>query len=452
MIVIGGGLAGMVTAVGVAQAGLRAKVFEQSAEERYLCNSRLTGGVFHCALRPADTPPRELAEIIGANRGDFVNRELGDAIAHDVLPAIRWLQTLGVRFIRGSADPWHKFVLAPPSLGRGGEGWRGRGGDVLLRLLEAELLRCGGEVWRGQRVTGLAAADCVVHGVRLDHGVVEADHVVIADGGFQQDAALLRDAISPRPDQLVRRNAGTGQGDGLRMAKEAGAAITGLGGFYGHVQSRDALIRDDLRFYPWLDPMASAGLVVTPDGRRLGSAGASGIEFANRIAALSAPASATVIWDEEIWRGPARARFTAPNPFLDRLNVTVHRATSIERLAELAGLEPCRLHATVAEHNADVAAGTLAGSVRPIRTPPFAAAPAAAGLTYTMGGIAVDACSQAQSTSGEPIRSLFAVGGASGGVEGGSPVAYVGGLSKAAATGWRAARTIVSAHGMADGQ
>ena len=55
-------------------------------------------------------------------------------------------------------------------------------------------------------------------------------------------------AVIPRamiaPDRMVVRNAATGRGDGLRMAQQAGAAVTRLARFYGHLLSRDAMTRE----------------------------------------------------------------------------------------------------------------------------------------------------------------------------------------------------------------
>jgi fumarate reductase flavoprotein subunit len=456
VVVIGGGLAGLIAAVGAAQSGLRVAVLEQSKDEAYVCNSRLTGGVFHCALRAADTPAGQLEKSIVANRGPDVNHALAHSIAADILPAIRWLQSLGVRFIRASADPWHRFVLAPPSLGRTGEAWRGRGGDVLLRRLEAHLVEAGGTIRRGYRARELVVDGGAVRAVRGDEFLIATRAVVIADGGFQRSADLVRLGISPQPDLLVRRNAGTGWGDGLLMAEAVGAAVVAdRAGFYGHVVSRDALVRDDLRFYPWLDELAKHGMAVTSDGRRFCDEGGGGIRLANRIAALPDPGSAFVLWDEAVWQGPAKARFMSANPALDRLGATVHRAQSLRGAAQLAGVDPVGLEREVADYNRALQSDTLNTlepprsrrglTLLPIGTPPFAIAPAAAGMTYTMGGLAVDGCSRVVAKAGGLIGGLYAVGGSSGGVEGGPRAAYVGGLSKASATAWRAARTIVQA-------
>lgn len=456
VVVIGAGIAGLVAAVGTAEAGLRTVVLEQSADEEYICSSRLTGGVFHCALRAPDEDPGSLARTIIDGRGADGNAALAQSIAQDAMPAIRWLQRQGARFIRASPDPWQRFVLSPPSLGRTEEGWRRRGGDVLLRLLATRLAEQGGVLRRGHRACRLVLdADGAVTGVAGADFAIAARAVVIADGGFQQNAAMVAEQISPRPSLLVQRNGGTGHGDGRSMAVAAGAAIVADSrGFYGHVVSRDALVDDALRFYPWLDELARHGLAVTPDGRRFCDEGRGGIHLANRIAGLPDPASAVVIWDEAIWRGPGRARFMAPNPALDRHGATVYRAGTLQDVAKLAGIDFAGLSETVKAHNAAIGGvgdGSAspprtagAGAPMPIATPPFAAAPAAAGMTYTMGGIAVDGASRVQRASGEPFPNLFAVGGSSGGVEGGEKPMYVGGLVKASTTGWQAARSIAA--------
>jgi fumarate reductase flavoprotein subunit len=446
VVVVGGGIAGMIAAVGVAENGHSVIVLEQSAEDRYICNSRLTGGVYHCALRAPDLPPEVLEAAIIRNRGEGVNKDLARAIAHDVLPTIRWLQAKGVRFIRGSNDAWHNFVLAPPSLGRT-DAWRGRGGDTLLRGLETHLNSFGSRVERGARARELMLDHDRLVGVRGDGFMVNASIVIIADGGFQSNPQQVHENISPVPSAIAERNAGTGRGDGLIMARAIGAALaTGQSGFYGHVVSRDALNVSGLRFYPWLDELAKAGIVVTPNGRRFCEESRGGTYIANQIAALGDPASSTVVWDNAVWEGSARTGFLAPNPHLLKLGATVFRADTLAGLAAQAGLDPAGLVETAKAHNLAAARSRdqfpKKAGPRPLESAPYWAAPAAAGMTYTMGGLAVDGCSRVLSDAGSVIDGLFAIGGSSGGVEGGPKSAYVGGLVKASATGWRAAQQI----------
>ena len=80
----------------------------------------------------------------------------------------------------------------------------------------------------------------------------------------------------------------------------------------------------------------------------------------------------------------------------------------------------------------------------PIRTAPFYAARLVAGITYTMGGIAVDGDSRVLDANDNPITGLYAAGACTGGLEGGPAVGYVGGLSKASTTGFCAAEHIAA--------
>jgi fumarate reductase flavoprotein subunit len=454
--VVGGGLAGLAAGVRAAQAGRKVVVLEASADERYACNSRIATGVFHVAFESPAAAPEALEAAMRTAIGDVAETLLARAVARDARRAIRWLgETAGVEFVRGDDGPAWEFVAAPSPVGKLDRRWQGRGPDLLLQGLERALAGHGGELRRGHRATRLKtnAGRCV--GVVGEGFEVDAAAVVVADGGFQADGELLRKAISPMPDRVVQRNARTGRGDGLRMAEEAGAAITGLRDFYGHVLSRDALANDALWPYPWTDELARAAVVVGADGRRFVDEGLGGVLMANRIAALADPASATVVCDRAGWEGPGAERYTAPNPALVEAGGTVHRADTLAELAALAGIDAAGLAREVAAYNAALERGEL-GRLAPPRTtsvfrawpivsPPFYALPVCAGITYTLNGIAIDEWSRVLDRDGRAISGLYAAGSTTGGLEGGERVGYVGGLCKAAVTALRAGEHIAGA-------
>ncbi len=461
--VVGGGFAGLAAANRAAQLGMRAVVLEQGSEERYLCNSRYTGGSFHICLRNILSDEDTLRQaILDVTRG-FVSDTLAGVVAREGRRVVRWLQDEGARFMRVSGAEHHNFVLAPP--GRSGPGldWEGRAGDVLLRTLEANLVQRGGAVLRNTRARSLiveAQECCGVVAQQAEREIgFRTRAVVIADGGFQGNAALVRQYICEHPERLKQRGAGTGRGDGLQMAIAAGARVVGLDRFYGHVLSRDSMTNDNLWPYPYLDSLATAGIVVGATGERFVDEGRGGVYIANAIATLADPFSTTLIFDHAIWEGPGRGGLIPVNPHLPAVGGTMLRADDLVALAQQLDMEPRRLADTVRSYNEAIATGSLAmlaparrtsrHAAQPIAVAPFYAAPVCAGITATMGGIAINEHAQALRQDGTAITGLYAAGGAAGGLEGGPEIGYVGGLVKCGVTGLAAAEHIAQCRGSA---
>lgn len=456
MIVIGGGIAGLTAAVRAGQSGLRVCVLEKGSDESYLCNSRYTGGTLHVCLRDIMADPAELRAAIETATAGQVSPAVADAIATDGRRFVRWLQEMGTRFMKISPAAYHNWVLAPPRPVRPGLDWKGRGGDVLLRMLGAAVVKQGGKVIRGARARELVMREGRCIGVRADiegHTMTfNSAATVIADGGFQANAELVRENISPRPERLKQRGAGTGAGDGLIMAREAGAQTRGLQCFYGHVLSRQAMTNDDLWPVPVIDPLAASGIVVDAQARRFANEGEGGVFIANAIARLEDPFSVHAIFDDAIWNGPGKNDFIPPNPNVPNGGGTLLVANSIAELARMAGLPEAMLVSTVQEYNAAVVNGATDSLLpprrsdkirpQPIERAPYYAIPVCAGITYTMGGILVNEHACALDMNGVVMPGLYAAGSASGGVEGGPRVGYVGGLAKAGVLGLRSAEHI----------
>ncbi|MFO1189730.1 MAG: FAD-binding protein [Alphaproteobacteria bacterium] len=199
LIVIGGGIAGLVGANRAAEAGLCVAVLEKGTAEKYPCNTRFTGGAFHVAYRDVMTDADALLASIRSLTAERFAPERAGPVATDGRRAYAWLQTEGMRFVKGGVPEYLHRVFAPPRRQRAGQDWEGRGGDVLLRTLEANLKKRGGAIHRGHRARALIMADGRCIGVRAETGggTVElgARAVLIADGGFQGN-----------PDLLVRYN------------------------------------------------------------------------------------------------------------------------------------------------------------------------------------------------------------------------------------------------------
>ena len=456
--IVGAGIAGMVSAVRLAEQGLRVAVLEKGEHEKYPCNSRMTGGAFHVAFRDVNDPENVLLDAMETRSRGFSRPELLQAMAKDISGAVQWLKTKGVRFIKVGHEIHRQHTLAPPILLQGRIYWEGRGGDVLLRTLGGALKELGGTLLLGARAVRLSLQDGKCVGLEMEHKgarvLVQAGSVVLCDGGFQANHELLREFITAAPEKVKQRGAATGNGDGLQMARKVGAQLVGMDRFYGHLLAQDAMHNDDLWPFPIMDFVCTAGVVVDASARRFVDERVGGVYVTKNIAGLADPLAATVVFDGAIWDGPGREFIAPANPLLVTRGGTLHTAPDLAALAGQLALPAAALAETVARYNAAVDAAETSRLDPPrtiatyrahaIRNPPFHAIRLCAGITYTMGGIAIDGRSRVLNAVNQPIAGLYAAGCATGGLEGGQFVAYIGGLTKSSVTALRAANEIVA--------
>jgi fumarate reductase flavoprotein subunit len=460
VIVVGAGLAGLSAANRAAQDGLAVTVLEKSTDEAYLCNSRYTGGLFHIAMDDMAGEPAWVKSNLERTTRGTADPALAEALTQNARRTLRWLSSLGVRFIQAGPDGLRRNSLAPPGVRQTGLNWRGRAGDVMLRTLGDKLQSRGGRIERGMAAQQLLMDQgrCVGVEVRTASGETKqlrARAVVIADGGFQANPDLVRRFITARPERLLQRNAESGHGAGLLMAEAVGAKLAGTDRFYGHIQHRKAMTDPALWPYPVLDSLATGGIVVDGAGRRFCDEGLGGVSVTNAIAQLPDPLSAVIVFDEATWNGPGKDWLLPANPYLLAAGGNLVSAGSIAELAGKLQLDAAVLQETVDNYNRLVAGQAVAGqparSVEPykawpVRQGPFHAVEVCAGITYTMGGIATDAQARVLDTRDQPIAGLYAAGACTGGLEGGGAAAgYSGGLSKSSVFGMLAGEAIAAA-------
>jgi fumarate reductase flavoprotein subunit len=455
VVVVGGGIAGLSAANRAAQQGLKVAVLERGDGPQYLCNSRYSGGVLHISMHNAKDPAEKLLEVIKDATSGKADPALAHALATTAGRAIDWLQAEGAKYIRVGNIVWQQHVLAPPRPIVAGLDWKGRGPDVTLRQLVANLEKRGGKLIRLPAVTLMEREGSCI-GVEAGEGAAKqqfhAKAVVLADGGYQGNPALVREHMGIDFAKVKTRGAGTGVGDGMRMARAMGAQFSELKYFYGHMLSRDSFTNDKVWPYPQLDELGTVGIVVNDAGDRFVDEGLGGVFVANTIARLANPLSTWAILDHAIWEGPGRTARIPANPQLANAGGTIHKAATLGELAVMTGIDTVGLETTVAAYNKALAAGHTAKLApprsaspivpAPIAKTPFYAVPLCAGMTYTFGGIFTDGDGRVMSTRGAPIEGLYAVGATTGGLEGGAGGGYVGGLIKGITFGIRAAEHI----------
>ncbi|OGA46308.1 MAG: hypothetical protein A3G25_13855 [Betaproteobacteria bacterium RIFCSPLOWO2_12_FULL_63_13] len=473
-VVVGAGFAGLAAANRAASLGHRVVVVEQGEEGSYPCNSRIATGVLGLAHSDPTDEPRVLLQAIMDDTERYAAPELAELLSRTAHPALRWLRDENVEITKSVNGEKIRWNLGPPYLRQPRQSWRGRGPHLALSRLVANFQKRAGRILYGTRAQQLLMNEGRCIGVRVEDGAgtsgIKAACVVLADGGFQGNADLLRRFVTPRPDRLAQRNAESGRGDALRMAEAVGARLTGMSSFYGHLLVQEALRNPDLWPYPTIDSLASSAIIVDETGARFVDEGLGGISLSNAIARLPDPLAATAIFDHVIWTEAGRHEFIPPNPYLRQLGGSVAEAEDLPSLAAALGLPGEALADTVRAYNHAVmnghptqlqpprtpgrSFGQLRSSpdrlpVHPIRRGPFYAIRLCAGISYTMGGIKIDAKTRVIRDNGEPIPGLLAAGSCTGGLEGGPIAGYVGGLMKALCLGFVAGGVAVKAESSA---
>jgi fumarate reductase flavoprotein subunit len=463
VVTVGGGFSGLVAACRAAELGLAAAVLEARAEDRYLCSSRYSTGVCNVMGLPIVTAPERLFRAIIDGSAGTATPAVARAIADNGARTIEWLKQEGASFTQRALqhDQPGQHALAPLRGLVAGLDWEGRGADLLMRRLEENLTQRRGVLLRGTKVESLVVEGGACVGVNARQNgkplAIAAKAVVIADGGFAANAAMVAQYITPRADRVLARVGPGANGDGIRMAAAAGAGVGGFGAFYGHVHHRAAMTNARLWPYPHLDAAAEVGVLVGPDGLRFTDEGQGGVCQANAIARLPDPLSAFLIIDDAIWRTEPTLTTTVPaNPSMIAEGGDLISAGDVATLAERTGLPHAALAQTIRDHNAAVSRNAFARlsvprtarkhQPMPIAAPPFHAVPLCAGITGTMGGVVIDAHARALKPDGSVLAGLYAVGTPVAGLEGGPRASYVGGLSKAFILGLLAAEHIAAEH------
>jgi hypothetical protein len=236
-----------------------------------------------------------------------------------------------------------------------GTSWDGRGGDVALRQLQENLALRGGQFLGGAAGKSLVFENERVSGILIDtiYGTkkINSKFVILADGGFQSNKAMLLEYITPAPQKLFQRNAQSGCGDGIRMAQALGAEVTGMNNFYGHVLCRSVFGNEDLWPYPIIDRLICAGIAIDGFANRFMDEGRGGVYHSNCIARLVDPLSTHVIFDKNIWEGPGKSFIFPPNDYLISRGGIIYQSNDIKGLAKIINVDEEHLSLTVNEYN-----------------------------------------------------------------------------------------------------
>ena len=361
--------------------------------------------------------------------GGLADRSYFRTLAQSAAATAGWLQAHGVAF----DTPVYYLSAGPPRIQPVG------GGRAIVDKLAEAARRAGVKLRYESRATGLVAGDRGVNGVKIESGdhvtIVDADAVVLASGGFQGNSAMMRAQFGAAAETVRLISPGTrfDTGDGIRMAMDQGAAVSGdwNGMHIEPIDPRSQQSAPVVLVYPY-------GIVVDQDGRRFLDEGGGLVHetweaFARDIHFARPEHVAYAILDSRLFDIPAFERAI-------RSEVPPHQSETVEGLAALIGTPIRQLRQTIDAFNAAATGDAvrfdatrcdgLAASrelnppksnwARAIDKPPYLAYPLVGGLAYTFGGVATNERAEVLGRHG-PIAGLYAAGETTGHFHGTAP-------------------------------
>ena len=457
VLVIGAGNAALCAAISAAEHGAEVHVLERAPEALRGGNSRFTAGAMRVVYNDAKHLRELIPEITDAEltRTDFgsytreaflddlgrvtqyrCDPELAETLVEQSHPTLRWLREQGLRYlplygrqsfkVNGRTKFWGGLTV---------EAWGG--GPGLVASLNEIATAKGVQMHYDTRAVALLTGPDGVAGAAvqkgLEHTELAADAVVLACGGFESSATWRARHLGPGWDLAKVRGTRFNTGDGIQMALDIGAAPRGhFSGCHAVAWDLNAPEYGELGvgdgFQKHSYPL---GIMVNNDGVRFVDEGA---DFRNYTYAKYG-AQILAQPQQTAWQVfDARVTDLLRDEYRIR-EVTKFSAGTIEELAaKLDGMNAVALRATIDEYNKAVdtqttfdpavkdGRGTLSLALpksnwaNPIDTPPFVAFGVTCGITFTFGGLHVDANARVLSQAGTPIPGLFGAGELVGGL------------------------------------
>lgn len=430
LLVLGGGVAGLTAAARTVQAGGTAIVVERDV---------VPGGSAVFAEFLWTAPDVEtFAEIEPA--GDL---ELIARLVKGRRDALEWIDELGVP--HGPEVPLLGF----------GVGNQVDFAQLIHQLLQ--ILRADGRaVITSAEPTALLSDDRRVLGAAVEQEgqaprEIRARHTLLAMGGFAADPELRARHIGEAARQLPLRAKPYADGRSLRLTAplQPTTRLDGTG-FYGHLWPAEVTITDPARFAPMSMFHSEHGVLVNRLGSRFVDETLG--DHISTLALVGQPgARALLITDERVHREWMLRPYVKGLEPIDRF-ANAYRAggrcavaADLDELADIPeewGYPGAEVRETMRSFNAACRSGdAVPGRARdphPLLDPPYYVCEVLPAITFTFGGLLVDADARVLDREQRPIPGLLAAGADIGGLY---VQRYGGGIAAAMSFAIAAART-----------
>ena len=454
VVVVGAGNAALVSALSAHEAGAKVVVLEVAPQASRGGNSYFTGGGFRVPLKgleevrelvpdltdaeaaPMDMTPYTVEQFrsIWMRLSDgLVDPEVLETVITKANSTVHWMKAQGIVWEAYTARAMKiegRLKWQPGTILLGAPGAGAGLSDMLFGLIEKKGIDLKYEtkaikllVDKKGRACGVTVKD------RKGFRDIRSNAVMLACGGFESNREMRAKYLGAKWEMARNRGTRYNMGAGTKMALEIGAQPAGQWSkCHGTVidadvpQFIDREIGDQTSrgSYPY-------GILVNANGQRFSDEGEDIRQF------TYAKLGESVL---EQPRGIAYQLFNSnvQNLFEARYKHSVAKeANTVEELSEKLGIDADSLGNTIDTYNAAVQAGDFDPLVKDgkctvgihppksnwaqkLDSPPFLAYAVTGGITFTYGGLKINANAQVLDTEDEVIPGLYAAGEIVGGL------------------------------------
>jgi tricarballylate dehydrogenase len=434
LVIVGHGAAGLAAALSAAEQaricglGVDITLLEKAAENQAGGNTRFSPS--YIRMDAPDRVAPEFEEDMQQVSGRKADRAYFHTLAANAVETIGWLEAQGVAF----ATPVYYLSAGPTRIQP-----VGGGAAIVERLSDAAKAAGVRIVYEALALRLIMSESGRISGIEFELGegataIVDAEAVVLATGGFQGNATMMREQFGSGADDIRLISPGTrfNTGDGIRIALGLGARVSGdwNGIHIEPIDPRSARPAPVVLVYPY-------GIVVDQDGHRFFDEGGGLVHetwesFARDIHFARRSRIAYAIFDSCLVDIDGFERAI-------RSDVAPYQSETVEGLAAQIGVPAGNLRETIDVFNA-AATGDMprfdaarcdglatdgltpakSNWARPIAKPPYLAYPLVGGLAYTFGGLATNERAEVLAERG-PVPGLYAAGETTGHFYGTAP-------------------------------
>ncbi len=434
IVVIGTGLAGLVSAIEANDAGAKVLIIEKAPKEFEGGNSRISGNLWLCNNDLEKSYAYYKAMDVGHTEDDIVKW-----VAAETMKTNAYLTKFGVKPLRFSARafaPEHPQLPGADSIEMYADNGTIGQAAMWSKIRKAAEDRKIKVMYETPALELMQAPSREIIGVLAESGgkkikIKAAKAVILACGGFEFNEDMNKQMI---PGRQLFKGTVYNTGDGLRMAQYAGAQMWHNHVYLGQYDTIEckgmkypAVLRPKGDNYLWLNKKAVRFMNEKRPARHgfghreyaIWFDGLTG-EFTNLpcyaiFSAESGNKKMTYEGKVHAWGHYADYKWSDDNS-AEVAKGWLYRDDTIEGLAKQLGLDPAKAKASVDAYNKMCAAGTDtefgrdAKSLKPVAKAPFTAALLWPGSYNTFGGPKKNTKAQALDPFGKPIPRLYVVG------------------------------------------